>query len=385
MIPLNIPTCSGKEQTFVNELLQHPSLFNEKPYSQKCTEWFQKVLGKEHVFLTKSCTHALELAALLLELQPGDEVILPSFTFVAAANALVLRGVIPVFIDIRPDTLNIQEEAIEQAITDKTRAIVIMHYASVPCNMDRIEEIAQKHNLYIIEDAAHCILAKDENGQYLGTRGDFGCFSFDQMKNITCDQGGLFIINNEKFWRRAEILYENGTDKRQFLRGEIPFYSWRDKGTNFKLSELQAAYLYGQLTMAEEIVAKRVRNWNLYYTLLKPLADRGCFELPESACAHTHNAHIFYIKVEDKEERSQMMEYMYKEGVMATFHYVPLHSAYYGNKVGRFAGEDLHTTKESERLLRLPLFYKITDDEIQFIVQKIFAFFRISVQSSVPE
>ena len=376
IIPLNIPTFTGNEQTHVVNLMNNPELLNEGKYTQLCTEWFEKEYEKP-ILLTKSCTHSLELTALLLNIQPGDEVILPSYAFVSAANAFVLRGAIPVFIDIRREDLNIDPALIEAAITPKTKAIVAVHYGGVSCEMDAIISIAKKHNLFLIEDAAQGILSKYK-GKSLGTMGHLGCISFDQMKNLNCIQGGLLILNDDQFIDRADILFENGTNKKQFLAGKSDHYHWVDKGSNFKLSEIQAAYLFGQLEKAREITEKRLADWNHYFSRLSPLAEKYEFELPLIPAEKEHNAHTFFMKLADFAQRDAFCDYLKKEGVLATFHFVPLHNTEFGQKSSRFHGNDQNTQLESRRLVRLPLYYSISSGEIERVCTLVERFFQTS-------
>ncbi|MCB9231932.1 MAG: dTDP-4-amino-4,6-dideoxygalactose transaminase [Bacteroidia bacterium] len=372
-MPLNIPTFTGNERIHVDNLLNNPGLLNEGKYTQLCTEWFESEYGKP-VLLTKSCTHSLELSALLLDIQPGDEVILPSYAFVSAANAFVLRGAIPVFTDVRREDMNLDPNLIEAAITPKTKAIVVVHYAGVSCDMEAMQALTQKHGLYLVEDAAQGIMAKYQ-GKYLGTMGDLGCISFDQMKNLTCIQGGLLILNDDRFIDRADILFENGTNKKQFLAGKSNFYHWVDLGSNFKLSEIQAAYLYGQLEKALEITQKRLSDWNFYFHRLKPLAEKFGFNLPQIPSDTHHNAHIFYLKMQNKAQRDAFSEFFRRKGALATFHYVPLHDTEFGLKTSRFHGSDQHTQLESQRLVRLPLYYSIQNHEIEHICNLVGKFF----------
>jgi len=344
-------------------------------YSKKCCRWFEEKLGFRKTFLTTSCTHALEMAAILIDIQPGDEVIMPSFTFVSTANAFVMRGAKAVFVDIRPDTMNIDEKKIEQAVTSKTKAIVPVHYAGVGCEMDSIMKIAEKHGLYVIEDAAQGVMSLYKDRQ-LGSIGHMAAFSFHETKNFTSGgEGGLFIGNDDRFLERAEIIREKGTNRSQFFRGQIDKYSWCDIGSSYLPSEIQAAYLYGLLEEAEEITDFRLNIWDRYYNALKPLADAGHIELPFVPDECKHNGHMFYIKVKDLSVRSEVISYLKDRHINAVFHYVPLHSARAGCEHGRFSGEDVFTTKESERLIRLPLWYAMPDSSPEFIAEKINSFF----------
>lgn len=323
-----------------------------------------------HCLLTTSCTHALEMAAYLSDIQPGDEVIMPAYTFVSTADAFVLRGAKIVFVDIRPDTMNIDETLIEDAITEKTKAIVPVHYAGVACAMDEILAIAKKHNLLIVEDAAQGVNAWYK-GKALGTIGDFGCYSFHETKNYTMGEGGALLFNDSKYREKAEILREKGTDRSKFFRGQIDKYTWVDYGSSYLPSDMNAAYLYAQLEMAEEINDKRMEIYDYYREHLAPLAEQGAVELPFVPDYAKHNAHMFYMKVKDLETRSDFITYLKENGIHAVFHYIPLHTSTAGKRFGRFHGEDVYTTKESERLVRLPLFYNLEMDQVRYIVDTI--------------
>ncbi len=345
-------------------------------YSRQCEQWFETKLPCKKALLTPSCTHALELAALLLELEPGDEVILPSYTFVSTANAFVLRGAVPVFVDIDPSTMNIDPEAIVPAITDKTRAIVVVHYAGGACDMDRIMAIAERHGLFVVEDAAQAMLSTYK-GKALGTFGDFGTLSFHETKNFTsAGEGGLLIINKDSFVDRAEIIREKGTNRSRFFRGMVDKYTWVDLGSSYLPGDVQAAYLWGQLECADKIAAARMRCWLRYEEKLSMLEQEGHADLPRFAEGSVHNAHCFYFKLRRPELRPDLINYLKNSGILSVFHYVPLHSAEAGQKFGRFNGEDLYTTRESERLLRLPLFYSLSDDQVDYICGKVREFFQ---------
>jgi len=375
MIPFNKPPHTGNEEQYIAQALQSGKISGDGDFTKKCEQWFEQTLGCKRALLTSSCTHALEMCALLINIQPGDEVILPSYTFVSTANAFVLRGAVPVFVDIRPDTMNIDETLIEPAITQKTKAICVVHYAGVGCEMDTIMKIAQKHNLYVIEDAAQGMMAQYK-GKPLGTIGHLGTFSFHESKNYTsAGEGGLLLVNNEEFVLRAEILREKGTNRSQFFRGMIDKYTWVDIGSSFLMNDVSAAYLWGQLEKAGQILENRMHAWNTYYELLLPLKHQGLLELPVIPTQCTHNAHMFYIKTKDLDERTRLLDFLKQYSIYAVFHYVPLHSSPAGMRFGRFHGVDEHTTKESERLLRLPLFYGITTDEVHYIVSSIKNFF----------
>ena len=324
--------------------------------------------------LTTSCTHALEMAALLADIQPGDEVILPSFTFVSTADAFVLRGAVPVFVDIRPDTMNIDENLIEAAITDRTKAIAPVHYAGVSCEMDKIMEIAEKYNLKVIEDAAQGVMSTYK-GKPLGTIGDYGCYSFHETKNYSMGEGGAILIRDPENVENAEIIREKGTDRSKFYRGQVDKYTWVNYGSSYLPSDMNAAYLYAQLEMADEINNARLACWDRYYENLKPLADAGYIELPVVPEGCVHNAHMFYIKAANLEVRTALIDYLKERGVHSVFHYIPLHSAPAGMKFGRFHGEDKYTTRESERLLRLPMFYKLTLEQVDYICEQVKNFY----------
>jgi len=375
MIPFNKPPHTGNEEQYIAKALQSGKISGDGDFTKKCEQWFEQTLGCKRALLTSSCTHALEMCALLINIQPGDEVILPSYTFVSTANAFVLRGAVPVFVDIRPDTMNIDETLIEAAITQKTKAICVVHYAGVGCEMDTIMKIAQKHNLYVIEDAAQGMMASYKE-KFLGTIGHLGTYSFHESKNYTsAGEGGLLLVNIEDFVLRAEILREKGTNRSQFFRGMIDKYTWVDIGSSFLMNDVSAAYLWGQLEKADEILYNRMKAWNTYYELLLPLQHQGLLELPVIPPHCTHNAHMFYIKTKDLDERTRLLDFLKQHSIYAVFHYVPLHSSPAGMRFGRFHGRDIHTTKESERLLRLPLFYGITHEEVEYIASKIHQFY----------
>jgi dTDP-4-amino-4,6-dideoxygalactose transaminase len=345
------------------------------PFGKKCQAWFEETLPAQKTLLTPSCTAALELAALLIDIKPGDEVIMPSYTFVSTANAFVLRGAKIVFVDIRTDTMNIDERLIEAAVTEKTRAIVPVHYAGVGCDMDVIMDIAERHNLYVIEDAAQGMMSSYK-GQALGTIGHLGAFSFHETKNYTSGgEGGLLIINNEKFKERAEIIREKGTNRSQFFRGMVDKYQWVDVGSSYLPSELQAAYLWGQLERANDINESRLAIWQRYYEALLPLQEADKVSLPIIPEGCTHNAHMFYLKTADVEERTALLAHLRAKDIMAVFHYVPLHTAKAGKQFGRFDGEDRYTTTESGRLVRLPMWYGLSEADQQRVVAAVKEFY----------
>lgn len=375
MINFNVPLCTGKEIEYMKQAIENQKICGDGPFTKKCSEWIERQTGTTKCLLTTSCTHATELAALLADIKPGDEVIMPSYTFVSTADAFVLRGAVAVFVDIRPDTMNIDERLIEDAITERTRAIVPVHYAGVGCEMDAIMEIATRHNLMVIEDAAQGSMASYK-GKPLGTFGDFGCFSFHETKNFSMGEGGALLIRDEQYIEAAEIYREKGTDRSKYYRGQVDKYRWQNYGSSYLPSDMNAAYLYAQLELADEITQARIDRWNQYRELLAPLADSGKIELPYVPEYCDHNGHMFYIKTKDMEERARLINFLKEKEIMAVFHYVPLHSAPAGVKFGRFHGEDKYTTRESERLLRLPMFYKLTADETAYIAGQVKAFYR---------
>lgn len=370
MIPFNKPLITGLEEKYISDVLKGARHCGDGPYTKKCNTWLEKNTGCKKAFLTTSCTHALEMASILIDIQAGDEVIMPSFTFVSSANPFVLRGAKVIFIDINPNSMNMDENLVEQAITEKTKAIVPVHYAGTCCNMDKIMEIASKHNLYIIEDAAQALMATYK-GKALGTIGDIGCISFHETKNYHCGEGGAILVNNEKLVERAEIIREKGTNRSLFLRGQVDKYTWVDVGSSYLPGELNAAFLFGQLEMAEGVNLKRRAFWSRYYENLKPLKEEGLLDLQLIPEECSHNAHLFYIKMKNIEERQDMIDYLRQNDVQSVFHYVPLHSAIAGLRFSEFKGEDKFTTMESERLLRLPLFYDLKFEEVDFICNKV--------------
>lgn len=375
-INFNIPPVVGNEEVYIRDAIKLRKICGDGTYTKLCDKWLEEKSGAKKVLLTTSCTHALEMAALLIDVKAGDEVIMPSFTFVSTADAFILRGATAVFVDIRPDTMNIDESLIEAAITKRTKAIAPVHYAGVSCEMDVIMDIARRHGLKVVEDAAQGILSTYK-GKPLGTIGDYGCYSFHETKNLSMGEGGAILLNDESSIEQAEIIREKGTNRSKFFRGEIDKYTWVAAGSSYLPSELNAAYLYAQLQKAEDINNDRMQSWNLYYEMLKPLKDRGAIELPTVPQHCKHNAHMFYIKTENLNTRTRLLEYLKANGIGAVFHYVPLHSSPAGIKYGRFAGEDKYTTRESERLVRLPMYYGLSKEQIEFVCEKINAFYKI--------
>lgn len=375
MIKFNIPPYTGKEKDYIAEAIASQKICGDGMFTKKCHQWIEDQTKTSKALLTTSCTHALEMAALLTDIKPGDEVIMPAFTFVSTADAFVLRGAKIVFVDIRPDTMNIDENLIEAAITDRTKAIAPVHYAGVACEMDKIMEIARKYNLKVVEDAAQCVLASYK-GQALGTIGDYGCFSFHETKNYSMGEGGALLIRDPENTEHAEIIREKGTDRSKFLRGQVDKYTWVAAGSSYLPSDMNAAYLYAQLEMAEEINEDRLASWNFYYEQLSGLAEAGKIDLPVVPEGCTHNAHMFYIKCRDIEERTALTSHLKANDIAAVFHYIPLHTAPAGAEYGRFHGEDIYTTKESERLLRLPMYYGLTREDILKVCDTIKEFYK---------
>lgn len=375
MISFNVPPYTGKEIEYIKQAVENQKICGDGPFTKKCNEWMEQKTGTAKCLLTTSCTHATELAALLADIKEGDEVILPSYTFVSTADAFVLRGARVVFVDIRPDTMNIDENLIEDAITDKTKAIVPVHYAGVGCEMDKIMDIANRYHLMVIEDAAQGIMSTYK-GKALGTFGEFGCFSFHETKNFSMGEGGALTIRDEKYIENAEIFREKGTDRSKYFRGQVDKYRWQNYGSSYLPSDMNAAYLYAQLELADEITRARMDRWNEYREQLSGLAAEGRIELPYIPDYCEHNAHMFYIKTKDMEERARLISFLKEKGILAVFHYVPLHSAPAGIRFGRFHGEDNYTTKESERLLRLPMFYTLTADQVEYITDQVKAFYQ---------
>jgi dTDP-4-amino-4,6-dideoxygalactose transaminase len=374
MIPFNQPPVTGYEQRYLQRAINNHKLSGGGEFSNACHNWLEKRFQCGKAWLTTSCTHALEMSALLVGIRPGDEVIMPSYTFVSTANAFVLRGATIVFVDIRPDTMNIDETFIEAAITDQTKAIVPVHYAGVSCEMDAILSLAERYDLIVVEDAAQGVMSSYK-GKALGTIGDLGCYSFHETKNYSSGEGGALLANKEDFKERAEIIREKGTNRSQFFRGQVDKYSWVDIGSSYLPSELNAAFLYAQLEHANIINENRMRTWQQYDKNLKPLAEKGLVELPFVPDECVHNAHMFYIKAKDLTERTELISYLKEHGIMAVFHYVPLHSSLAGKRFGHFHGEDRFTTKESERLVRLPLYYQLEEEHVEYISEKIGSFY----------
>ena len=375
MIKFNIPPYVGTENKYIAQAIENHKICGDGAFTQKCSEWFEKHTYTSKALLTTSCTHAIEMAALLSDIQPGDEVIMPSYTFVSTANAFVLRGASIVFTDIRPDTMNLDENLIEDAITEKTKAIVPVHYAGVSCEMNKIMDIAGRYDLKVIEDAAQGVMS-EYNGHPLGTIGDFGCYSFHETKNYSMGEGGCLLIKEKSMIEKAEIIREKGTNRSKFFRGQVDKYTWVESGSSYLPSELNAAYLYGQLEAADTIYNDRMASWDLYFKLLSPLADTGKITLPTVPEHCLHNAHMFYIKTKDLEERTALIGYLKENGIASVFHYIPLHTAPAGIRYGRFHGEDIYTTKESERLLRLPLYYGLSSPDIHYVCDKIKEFYQ---------
>lgn len=374
MINFNIPPFTGKETEYMAQAIKNHKISGDGEFTRRCNEWIEKRTGTSKALLTTSCTHATEMSALLAEIKPGDEVIMPSYTFVSTADAFVLRGAAVVFVDIRPDTMNIDETLIEDAITEKTRAIVPVHYAGVSCEMDTIMDIAARHNLLVIEDAAQGVMSSYK-GKALGTIGDYGCFSFHETKNYSMGEGGCLLIRDPENVELAEIIREKGTNRSKFFRGQIDKYTWVEAGSSYLPSDMNAAYLWAQLEMADDIYADRMNSWELYYKTLTPLKEAGYIELPFVPEGCVHNAHMFYIKTKDLTERSALIAHLKENGISSVFHYIPLHGAPAGERYGRFHGEELYTTKESERLLRLPLYYGLEPEKVRAVCEKIAEFY----------
>ena len=374
MINFNVPPFVGDELKFIEQAIKNRKISGDGEFTKKCSAWLQEKFSAQKVLLTTSCTSALDMAMLLFKFNAGDEVILPSYTFSSTATSILIGGAVPVFVDIRPDTMNIDETKIESAITARTKAIVVVHYAGVSCEMDTIMNIAARYNLKVIEDAAQGVMSSYK-GKFLGTIGDFGCYSFHETKNYSMGEGGALVIKNADFNERAEILREKGTNRSKFFRGQIDKYTWVDVGDSYLPSELNAAYLWAQLQRADEINDNRLATWQTYYDALKPLAKKNLLELPKVPAECKHNGHMFYIKLKNLDERTKFIQHMRDNGVGCVFHYVPLHSAPAGKKYCRFHGEDKFTTRESERLVRLPMYYNLTKDDLSHVIDAVKKFF----------
>ena len=374
MISFNQPPYVGKELEYIRQAIANSKISGDGEFTKKCNQWMEERFQAQKVLLTTSGTTALDMAMFLCDIHPGDEVILPSYTFSSTANAAVLAGATLVFVDVRPDTMNIDETKIEKAITDKTKAIIAVHYAGIACEMDTIMDIAKRHHLLVVEDAAQGVMSAYK-GRALGTIGDFGCYSFHETKNYSMGEGGAIVINNEKYNEKAEIMREKGTNRAKFFRGQVDKYTWVDFGDSYLPSDMNAAYLWAQLEEADTINEARLAIWNAYYQAFKPLEDKGLVTLPTVPADCRHNAHMFYLKLKTLEERSAFIAFLRERGVMSVFHYIPLHSAPAGIKFGRFDGEDVYTTADSERLTRLPLYYGMTDEDLQKVIESVLAFF----------
>ncbi|RXK13600.1 dTDP-4-amino-4,6-dideoxygalactose transaminase [Halarcobacter mediterraneus] len=376
LINFNKPTIIGTEQKYILTSMQKNKISGDGYFTKLCQNWFNKKLNAKLTLLTPSCTHSLEMAALLLDIKKGDEIIMPSYTFVSTANAFALRGAKIIFIDINADTMNIDESRIEDAITQKTKAIVVVHYAGVSCEMDTIMEIANKYNIFVVEDSAQAIMSKYKD-TYLGTIGHIGTYSFHETKNLTsAGEGGLLIINDNRFKKRAEIIREKGTNRSQFFRGEIDKYTWVDIGSSYLLNDISAAFLWGQIQNAKLITKNRLNTWSIYYKNLKILEKQGYLKLPFIPKECIHNAHMFYIKLKDEKTRFNLIKFLRKNGIESCFHYIPLHTSTAGKKYSKFVGEDIHTTKESKKILRLPLYFELSERDTMYIIERIKTFFK---------
>ena len=374
MITFNVPPYEEKAMEYISECVKNQKICGDGAYTRRCNEWIEERTGTAKCLLTTSCTHATEMAALLAGIKEGDEVIMPSYTFVSTGDAFVLRGAVPVFVDIRPDTMNIDENLIEAAITEKTKAIVPVHYAGVACEMDKIMELAEKYHLMVIEDAAQGVMASYK-GKALGAIGDYGCFSFHETKNYSMGEGGALLIRDSEHIEVAEIIREKGTNRSKFYRGQIDKYTWVNFGSSYLPSDMNAAYLYAQLEKADEINEARLACWNRYYENLTPLMEQGRIELPVVPEGCVHNAHMFYIKAADVVERTALIDYLKEHQVHSVFHYIPLHNSPAGLRFGRFHGEDKYTTRESERLTRLPMYYGLTMEQVDYICEQVKKFY----------
>lgn len=373
-IDFNIPPYVGTEAEYMKQAALGRKICGDGPFTKRCQQWMNTFFDVPASYLTTSGTAALEMSALLCDIRPGDEVIMPSYTFCSTADAFALRGARIVFTDIRPDTMNLDETLIEAAITEKTRAIVVVHYAGVACEMDVIMDIARRHGLYVVEDAAQAF-GSSYKGKYLGTIGDFNCFSFHETKNLSMGEGGAILLPDDRFQERAEIYREKGTDRSRFFRGQVDKYTWQDYGSSYLPSDLNAAYLWAELEAFKSIAEDRMNTWNEYDRALRPYADQGLFEVPSIPDGCVHNAHMYYIKAADLEERTQLISFLRERGVHSVFHYIPLHSSPAGRKFGRFSGEDRYTTKESERLVRLPLYYGLSEEDRSTVIREVLSFF----------
>ncbi|MBQ8877109.1 MAG: dTDP-4-amino-4,6-dideoxygalactose transaminase [Lachnospiraceae bacterium] len=374
MIRFNVPPYTGREMENVKKAVESMHICGDGEFTKKCHTFMEEQTGTAKALLTTSCTHALEMAALLCDIKEGDEVIMPSYTFVSTADAFVLRGAKIVFVDIRPDTMNIDENLIEEAITEKTKAIAPVHYAGVGCEMDKIMELARKYNLKVVEDAAQAMMSSYK-GKPLGTFGDFGCYSFHETKNFSMGEGGALLIRDAAYIEAAEILREKGTDRSKYFRGQVDKYRWQNFGSSYLPSDMNAAYLYTQFEIAEEIQQARIDRWNQYHQLLLPLAEAGKIELPYIPEHCTNNGHMFYIKAKDLAEREALFGFLKEKDILPASHYVPLHSAPAGLKFGRFHGEDRYTTKESDRLLRLPMYYQLKEEDAAYVADQVKEFY----------
>ena len=374
-IAFNVPPYVGKELDYVRQAVEVNHIISgDGPFTGLCHKWIQEHCDTQKALLTTSGTTALEMAALLCDIKPGDEVILPSFTFSTTATAFVLVGAKLVFVDVRPDTMNIDEKKIERAITEKTRVIVAVHYAGVSCEMDTIMRIAHEHNLLVVEDAAQGVMSSYK-GKPLGSIGDFGCFSFHETKNYSMGEGGALLIKNSKYNDRAEIIREKGTNRQRFLRGQVDKYTWEEYGSSYLPSDMNAAYLWAELEEADLINDNRLKTWDIYYQALLPLASGGKLELPVIPDGCRHNAHMFYVKLRDLEERTSFISYLKDRGITSVFHYIPLHSSPAGMRFGHFDGDDQYTTSESNRLARLPLYFNLEEKDLGYIISSIYSFF----------
>lgn len=374
MIDFNIAPFTGNELEYIKQAVENHKICGDGEFTKRCSRWLEERTGIPKVLLTTSCTHATEMAALLCDIQPGDEVIMPSYTFVSTADAFVLRGATVVFVDIRPDTMNIDEGLIEDAITERTKAIVPVHYAGVACEMDTIMEIARRHDLKVVEDAAQGVMSTYK-GKSLGTIGDYGCYSFHETKNYSMGEGGALLIHDASKIEDAEIIREKGTNRSKFFRGQIDKYTWMNVGSSYLPSELNAAYLWAQLEQAEQINDRRLAIWNHYNEELECLEKQEYIRRPVIPDGCRHNAHMFYIKAKDLDTRTRLITFLKEQGIQAVFHYIPLHTAPAGQKFGRFHGNDIYTTKESEALVRLPLFYSLEDAQVEYIIDKVKEFY----------